>query len=970
MENSSGSDNLSENTESETSKPENEILNTADTTDAIESANQDQDKPLTRITNDDLIAAKNANIDETIAERIAYAINNNKDMTSTVVVPAMGMLLDDINERPLNSFEQSQYLKTYNDLVKAFNYFHLDPNQYLDPEKYPDPKSLGILSDEERAEQNRRNMRLVDLADKLFDYLSDNKTIAEFISDKKISEQDVADALNRIGMGDISVPIDENKVRREMGISELKTQETPKTDQQNINTAENSNEESVQTPTSETSKTPEAEVPAEQVNASEDQTPTEEPTAEKTDTEEPKTREEIINILRTDPEKYQEQWKAAMGFKYPDTDKWNIDKWINYMDFFNWDGKEMCLDLYDTSRKHPGQEYQLETAKRGYEAAVFFAKLLGDDPSNIPVVPPDLDQLIADKYNIDDDKWILQFVKSKGVPKEYAEQMLTDVLADLNNNISFNVDLRIRDLASKITNGPNFKNIVDGLKTSYMKIVEVVQPQSDDTIKYKDAIRAVVPDEIENPSSMQQVDIPGDDEKKLSNNSATTYTIENKEKLISDYSAEYPKFPKEGMEQIITNVLDDLNYDKFSARNEIINMAKSPSFQDLYRPITNTKDFYIATIKAVTPKNIQTEGYLEKLEKLNSYNMSYDHANEGYSYAKTPEEFISKMTKALTNSPASFDMYARILYKSEFNPRMQNRIANSIIYNLFNNGSKDTAEKFSKALNSYGISAATDETISTADTYNDPTMAQFMDYTVKESSDEPKEYNSETKKETIRERYNQPYSTDTKGKYAKEIDNEIKTILRSLKLPLENNKFAKWRKSNTADNSQFEHAINNICSQMPMGQYILDQVQNCIDTDTQLNVGRLDREVVSADLNNLLDEVYREIFDVIMENKPFLSKTLFKTQSKYGAIVVRIWQAIRSGCVKYIAKELNLADAEVDREIKRISKPYPWHLDHISKNDDKLDRVWIETEIQTELIREQKLQMLMEMNQEDIKSES
>ena len=721
-ENTSGSDNSSENTESRTSKPENEILNTADTTDAIESANQDQDKPLTRITNDDLVAAKNANINETIAERIAYAINNNKDMTSTVVVPAMGMLLDDINERPLNSFEQSQYLKTYDDLVKAFNYFHLDPNQYLDPEKYPDPKSLGILSDEERAEQDRRNKWLVDLADKLFDYLSDNKTIAEFISDKKISEQDVADALNRIGMGDISVPIDENKVRKEMGISELKTQPAPKTDQQNINTAENSNEESVQTPTSETSKTPETEA-----------------------------------------------------------------------------------------------------------------------------------------------------------------------------------------------------------------------------------------------------DIPEDDEKKPSNNSATTYTIENKEKLISDYSAKNRLFPKEYMEQIVTNVLDDLNYDKFSAKNEIINIAKNPGFQDIFSPAAAIKSFYIATIKAVIPKNIQTEGYLEKLEKLDTYDMDHSYKNEGYTYAKTPEEFISKMTKALTDSPASFDMYARILYKSEFNPRMQNRIANSIIYNLFNNGSKDTAEKFSKALNSYGISAATDETISTADTYVDPEMAKYMDYTAKESSDEPKEYNSETKKETIRERYNQPYSTDTKGKYAEEIDNEIKTILRSLKLPLENNKFAKWRKSNTADNSQFEHAINNICSQMPMGQYILDQVQNCIDTDTQLNAGRLDRDVVSVDLNSLLNEVYREIFDVIMENKPFLSKTLFKTQSKYGAVIVRIWQAIRSGCVKYIAKELNLADADVDREIiRRISKP---RYD-ISKDDDKLDRVWIESEIQIELIREQKLQMLMEMNQDDIKSES
>lgn len=722
MENSSASDNSSENTGSETSKPENEILNTADTTDAIESANQDQDKPLTRITNDDLIAAKNANIDETIAERIAYAINNNKDMISTVVVPAMGMLLDDINERPLNSFEQSQYLKTYNDLVKAFNYFHLDPNQYLDPEKYPDPKGLGILSDEERAEQDRRNMWLVDLADKLFDYLSDNKTIAEFISDKKISEQDVADALNRIGMGDISVPIDENKVRRDMGISELKTQEAPKTDQQNINTAENSNEESVQTPTSETSETPEA-------------------------------------------------------------------------------------------------------------------------------------------------------------------------------------------------------------------------------------------------------NIPGDDEKKPSNNSATAYTIENKEKLISDYSAKNHLFPKEYMEQIITNVLDDLNYDKFSARNEIINMAKNPDFQDIFSPTMAIKSFYIATIKAVTPKNIQTEDYLEKLEKLRTYDM--DESHKRHSYAKTPEEFIDKMTKDLTNFPASFDMYARILYKSEFNSRMQTRIANSIIHNLFNNGSKDTAEKFSKELEGYGISAATDETISTADTYIDPEMAKYMDYTAKESSDEPKEYNSETKKETIRERYNQPYSADTKGKYAEEIDNEIKTILRSLKLPLENNKFAKWRKSNTADNSQFEHAINNICSQMPMGQYILDQVQNCIDTDTQLNAGRLDEKVVSADLNSLLDEIYREIFDVIMENKPFLSKTLFKTQSKYGAVIVRIWQAIRSGCVKYIAKALNLADAEVDREIiRRISNPRRSHLEYITKDSDKLDRAWVESEIQTELIREQKLQMLMEMNQEDIKSES
>lgn len=466
-----------------------------------------------------------------------------------------------------------------------------------------------------------------------------------------------------------------------------------------------------------------------------------------------------------------------------------------------------------------------------------------------------------------------------------------------------------------------------------------------------------------------EADIPGDDEKKLSNNSATTYTIENKEKLISDYSAKNPVFPKEYMEQIVTNVLDDLNYDKFSAKNEIINIAKNPGFQDIFSPTAAIKSFYIATIKAVTPKNIQTEGYLEKLEKLSTYDMGESYKNEGYSYAKTPEEFISKMTKGLTDSPASFDMYARILYKSEFNPRMQNRIANSIIYNLFNNGSKDTAEKFSKALNSYGISAATDETISTADTYNDPTMAQYMDYTVKDSSDEPKEYNSETKKETIRERYNQPYSTDIKGKYAEEIDNEIKTILRSLKLPLENNKFTKWRKSNTADNSQFEHAINNICSQMPMGQYILDQVQNCIDTDTQLNAGRLDEKVVSVDLNSLLDEVYREIFDVIMENKPFLSKTLFKTQSKYGVVVVRIWQAIRSGCVKYIAKELNLADAEVDREIiRRISKPR--HLDIISKNDDKLERAWVESEIQIELIRVQKLQMLMEMNQEDIKSKS
>ena len=140
----------------------------------------------------------------------------------------MGTLLADINERPLNSFEQSQYLKTYDALVKAFNYFHLDPNQYLDPEKYPDPKSLGILSDEERTEQDQRNKWLGDLAGELFDYLSDNKTIAEFISDKKISEQDVADALNHIGMGDISVPIDENKVRRDMGISELKTQAAPK----------------------------------------------------------------------------------------------------------------------------------------------------------------------------------------------------------------------------------------------------------------------------------------------------------------------------------------------------------------------------------------------------------------------------------------------------------------------------------------------------------------------------------------------------------------------------------------------------------------------------------------------------------------------------------------------------------------------------------------------------------------------
>lgn len=216
---------IADNLMNSTSEPEDEILNTADT---IENTNQDQNKPPTQITSDDLIAAKNANIDEEIAERIAYAINNNKDITSGVVVPAMGTLLNDINERSLNLFEQSQYLKTYNALVKAFNYFHLDPNQYLDPEKYPDPKSLGILSDEERAEQDRRNKWLVDLADKLFDYLSDNKTIAEFISDKKISEQDVADALNHIGMGDISVPIDENKVRRDMGISELKTQTAPK----------------------------------------------------------------------------------------------------------------------------------------------------------------------------------------------------------------------------------------------------------------------------------------------------------------------------------------------------------------------------------------------------------------------------------------------------------------------------------------------------------------------------------------------------------------------------------------------------------------------------------------------------------------------------------------------------------------------------------------------------------------------
>ena len=220
---------IADNLMNSTSEPESEILNTADTTDAIESPNQDQNKPPTQVTSDDLIAAKNANIDGDIAERIAYAINNNKDMISTVVAPAMGTLLADINERPLNSFERSQYLKTYDALVKAFNYFHLDPNQYLDPEKYPDPKSLGILSDEEEAKQKQKTKWWVDLANELGDYLSNDKTVAEFISDKKISEQDVVDALKYIGMGeDISVPIDENKVRRVFGFPELKTQTAPK----------------------------------------------------------------------------------------------------------------------------------------------------------------------------------------------------------------------------------------------------------------------------------------------------------------------------------------------------------------------------------------------------------------------------------------------------------------------------------------------------------------------------------------------------------------------------------------------------------------------------------------------------------------------------------------------------------------------------------------------------------------------
>lgn len=385
--------------------------------------------------------------------------------------------------------------------------------------------------------------------------------------------------------------------------------------------------------------------------------------------------------------------------------------------------------------------------------------------------------------------------------------------------------------------------------------------------------------------------------------------------------ASYDGISKDISESICKNVIDDISSNTaFNVANRVKDEAiKLKADQKLYFTDAAKRILrvYANAIADIEPQTDIVKKYAEDVKQASEMDLSLiEPPVLSRGSLESPKEYANKVATLIKQIPGAIPNKAKELAESEYGNSEKNDIANDIAKQLDEPEATNFRNAYAGVINGSATGNVDENQLS----INGDAAAPVNTNNSVNQQDQSK--------------YSQNSATSPQESI-NAINEDIMRAIENVQL------------SNTAKRDLFKIS----------GESIINSIVQSIE---QLGGKQAQLEQVCSMVNGTLcNRVYKLIHDAIMQDRKFLQRPVFNTMSKYGEAVTTLCSQVRDICAKMLVSYYNIPVNMVDQ----IVVPFENY-----KNDKKSVMYKWFREYDIDVIRDKKLQMLMEMNQ-DNKSE-
>lgn len=387
--------------------------------------------------------------------------------------------------------------------------------------------------------------------------------------------------------------------------------------------------------------------------------------------------------------------------------------------------------------------------------------------------------------------------------------------------------------------------------------------------------------------------------------------------------ASYDGISKDISESICKNVIDDISSNtEFNVANRVKDEAvKLKADQKLYFTDAAKRILrvYANAIADIEPQTDAVKKYAEDVKQASEMDLSLiEPPVISRGSLEPPKEYVNKVAALIKQIPGAIPNKAKELAESEYGDREKNDMANDIAKQLDEPEATNFRNAYASIINGSATGNIDENQLSS---FGDAAAAVNTNNSANQQDQSNNSQNSVTSpQESINA-----------------INEDIMRAVENVQL------------SDTAKQDLFKISGENI-------------INSIVQSIEQLGGKQAQPEQVCSMVNGTLcNRVYKLIHDAIMQDRKFLQRPVFNTMSKYGEAVTTLCSQVRDICAKMLVSYYNIPVNMVDQ----IIIPFESY-----RNDKKSVMYKWFREYDIDVIRDKKIQMIMEsQQQEEQKSE-